>query len=204
MKITQKNGPEERRITEIDIEAEIARKEAELVELEVAYKDLMNQKLDAGIVIKHTRAAIHGLQTLRTIVREKEMTDMEGKETEWFKDKQLVKANFCDYSYQRDLPTGWFIKRVLVVPEGNFSILGICLKFLAINERQLILDDTLPVYRPLVAPEVLVIPFILPHGLDMRHFTSGDVKLGFTIGDYSEGSILTLYYDCWKPKETTE
>ncbi len=118
---------------------------------------------------------------------------------EWFKHEYPVNANYSDFSFQVALPGGLVIKRILILPKGELSIEEICLLFPKENKRFVILDTTLPVYKPLAAPDFMVIPLLGSlDGLDLTTFQTGDVQLGFTMGGYAQGNSLVLYYDCWK------
>ncbi len=131
-----------------------------------------------------------------------EESKMEELREAWFKHKHFVRANYSDFSFQVDLPCGWIVKRILVIPGGPFSIDEICLIFPREGKRFLVLDKTLPVYDPLVEPNFLVIPLIgqAMGGLDLRRRATGDVKIGFTIGGFGgpRRNYLTLYYDCYR------
>lgn len=119
---------------------------------------------------------------------------------DWFKHEYPVSACYSDFSFTVDLPGGWVINRALILPSGELSIEEICLKFPKENKRFIILDRSLPVYRPLTDPDFMVIPLLGKgvNGLDLRHFQTGDVKLGFSLGRFAHGDSMTVYYDCWK------
>jgi len=100
---------------------------------------------------------------------------MENKK--WFYVQRDVQADYCDFTFRMDLPC-LKITRTLVRPEGVFEILAMALFIPKTNVRIPILDSDLPVYFPLSAPDILIIPYF---DVDLSNYQSGDIQLGFTI-----------------------
>ncbi len=101
-------------------------------------------------------------------------------------------ADYLDYSFHRDIPTGEMVSLISIEVKGSLEITGVQLYFPCNGLIRKPLPMSMLLNNPATKDHTIYLSFEPP--LDLRAWQTGDVKLCMTITDYKSGDKVFISY----------